>query len=584
MAKLTTLFAAIALLMCSTLVRAAAPTTAPMSVQIEPTTLRPNQSGKITVTVDVPKGLHAQSHTPTEPTYIPFDVTISPNSAVTLGEPVYPKGERKNYPALGPLDVYEGRVVVEVPLTVNATAASGPLKLEGKLQYQMCDESSCFMPQHPKFEANATIEGGGSGVNVTTTAPAVATTAKGIVKSDWGIWTAFGAALLAGLLFNIMPCVLPVLPLKAAAFYRAAEHHRSRSFVLGLAFSVGIVAVFAVLAVLVLVLRVVSWGSLFSNPYFVWSLVILLIACALGLFGTFDIPLPTALYGVDPRQDTIGGNIVFGAFTAILATPCTAPLLPGLLIWASAKPAVIGVPAMLLVGMGMALPYLILSAFPEAAKKFPQTGPWAGLFKQMMGFLLLAAATYFAAGRLVHGADFWWPVTAVVAVAALYLIARTVQLTPNARPVGISAALAVAMLGGTLWWTLKITRDVGWVEYSDAQFRSLRDQHKPVLVKFTANWCGICQKIEGSVFQDPKVWDALKDRGFTAMKVDFSTDAHAPGEQLLLSLNPAGGIPLTAVYGGDGSDPTVLASNYSSAELLEVLKKLATSQSTAAAR
>src|SRR5205085_9237965 len=127
-------------------------------------------------------------------------------------------------------------------------------------------------------------------------------------KERWTIWTAFGAALLAGLLFNVMPCVLPVLPLKAAAFHRAAEHHRSRSLVLGFAFSVGIVGVFAELAVLVLVLRVVQWGSLFSNPIFVWPLVGLLVLCALGLFGAINVRLPTALYSVDPRQDTVGGN------------------------------------------------------------------------------------------------------------------------------------------------------------------------------------------------------------------------------------------------------------------------------------
>src|SRR4029079_11723689 len=134
---------------------------------------------------------------------------------------------------------------------------------------------------------------------------------------------------------------------------------------------------------------------------FVWGIVILLVICAAGMFGTVTLTLPTSLYNVDPRQDTVGGNIVFGAFTAILATPCTAPLLPPLLIWASARPAYIGAPAVMMVGVGMALPYLILSAMPELARKFPRTGPWSELFKQMMGFLMLAAAAYFAGGRLV---------------------------------------------------------------------------------------------------------------------------------------------------------------------------------------
>jgi len=433
-----------------------------------------------------------------------------------------------------------------------------------------------------------------------TTTPAPATAPSATIApapasaggSDWNIWTAFGAALLAGLLFNIMPCVLPVLPLKAAAFHRAGEHRRSRSIALGAAFSVGIIGVFAILAILVLVLRVISWGSLFSNPIFVWGLVILLLICAFGMFGLFTFQLPTALYMVDPRQDTIGGNVIFGAFTAILATPCTAPLLPPLLIWASAQPAYVGVPAMLMVGVGMALPYLILSATPELAKRFPRTGPWSELFKQMMGFMLLAAAAYFGAGRIIHGADFWWVIVAVIAIASLYLMARTVQLTKNAAPVVVSAILAVLMLGGSLWWTAKITGLASggnvsalaeWHPYSDATFEQARASGKPVLVKFTANWCASCQFIEGSVFRDPQVWRALKAHEVTAIKVDL-TDEDAPGKSLLLKLNPAGGIPLTAIFTPGHDQPLVLASVYTSGELLKALDSVTSPTAQASAK
>src|SRR5439155_26465865 len=278
----------------------------------------------------------------------------------------------------------------------------------------------------------------------------------------------------------------------------------------------------------------------------------------------------------------VGGNVICGAFTAILATPCTAPLLPPLLLWASTQPAYLGVPAMLMVGVGMALPYLILSATPELAKHFPRTGPFSELFKQMMGFMLLAAAAYFGAGRIIGGPDFWWVVVAVVAVASFYLMARTVQLTQNARPVAIAATLAVLMLGGTLWWTARITgltaaagisdtSESSFMAYSDDRFNQLRDAGKPVLVKFPANWCGTCQYIEGTVFRDPRVWKALRERDVTAMKVDFSDDNDAPGKDLLLKLNPAGGIPLTAIFSPQRKEPIVLASVYSSEELLKAL-------------
>lgn len=612
------LLALVALLVLATPVAAQPKSRATLSTALNSTVLQPGEPAVLAVVVDVNPGHHAQSRTPLTDNLIRFDVKLDANPAITVGEPMYPAGEIHDYgQPLGKLSVYEGRVIVYVPITVKPDAQPGPLKLTGRATYQICDDKVCFAPERPKFEIDTKVVPAGEAVQPNqpelfadyqatpitaetnaaenpTTAPVETSTPVVALdgRDDWSIMTAFGAAILAGLLFNVMPCVLPVLPLKAAAFHRAAEHHRSRSILLGASFSVGIIAVFAVLAMLVLVLRVISWGSLFSNPWFIWGIVALLVICAAGLFGAINITLPTSLYGVDPRQDTIGGNIVFGAFTAILATPCTAPLLPPLLLWASTQPGYVGVPAMLLVGVGMALPYLLLSATPELARKFPQTGPWSELFKQMMGFMLLAAAAYFGGGRLIHGTGFWWLIVAVVAVAALYLMARTIQLTDHARPVAISATLAVVMLGGTLWWTARITgltqpvvavAGAKFEPYSDKTFQQLRDSGKPVLVKFTANWCATCQVIEGTVFRDSEVWEELKQRDFATLKVDL-TDEDAPGSDLLLKLNPAGGIPLTAIYTPGKSEPLVLASVYSSGELLAALNQVSGTTAHASAR
>lgn len=576
--------------------RAGKPPAATVTATIDPQSLAAGQGATIQLVTEIPPGLHSHSNKPSKSNFIPFVVAMEPSPIAEFSPPNYPPGENHEYPALGgTLNIYTGRVTVTVSVRVKPDAPAGPAKLNGKVSLQMCDENLCYPPAAVKFAIDVTIAGAATTTAASTapttpvptttapatTTPAVASTPKMIDAGEkWSLAYAFGVALVAGLLFNIMPCVLPVLPLKAVGFYEASQHNRARSVALGLVFSAGLISVFALLAMVVLVFRFITWGELFTKGWFIWFIIVpLLTTMGFGLLGGWDFSLPLGVYRFEPRHDTFGGNFFWGALTAILATPCTAPLLPPLLIWASAQPGYVGVPSIIMVGVGMALPYLLLSAMPEVARKFPRTGPFAELFKQVMGLLMLAAATYFAAGRLIHGPQFFWLVVFVIAITSLFLVARTVQLSKNARPVGIASTIAVTMLGGTLWWTAQITglfSSAGgatseFVEFTDDKFRQARDAGKPVLVKFTANWCSTCQVIEGTVFRDRAVWKALESRGFEVLKVDFSTSQEIPGHDLLLKLNPAGGIPLTAIYPAGRENPIVLSSVYNSTELLAAL-------------
>ena len=140
------------------------------------------------------------------------------------------------------------------------------------------------------------------------------------------------------------------------------------------------------------------------------------------------------------------------------------------------------------------------------------------------------------------------------------------------------------MLGGVLWWTARVTcigttptvvaagsaTQAEWVPYSGEKFEALRREGKPVLVKFTANWCATCQVVEGTVFKNPAVWDSLAKHDVVAMKVDL-TNEDAPGKDLLLKLNPGGGIPLTAIFSPSLPQPIVLSSIYQSDALLTAI-------------
>lgn len=593
-------------LLILTIIRsAAAQDRATLSTALNQTALQPGRDAVLAVVLDIEPGFHAQSSRPLSANLIPFKISIDANPALEPQKPLYPAGTIETYPQLGTLSVYSGRAVAYIPIRVKSTAAPGPITLSGTAEFQICDDQMCFQPETPTFKVETQIVPASEVVepnhpelfadleklraaqqSARPTRPSGTASSAAIVsgRPKWTTPVAFGAAFLAGLLFNIMPCVLPVLPIKAKGFYEVAHHRRSQAFFFGLVFSLGLISVFAVLALIVLVFRWFSWGALFSEPWFIWPIVVLLLILSLGLFGSYDVNLPVFVYSFTPRHDTYTGNFFWGALMAILATPCTAPLLPALLLWASAQSAAVGVPAMVMVGVGMAFPYLILSAFPELAAGIPRSGPAAELFRQMLGFMMLSAAAYFAGGRLVHGVGFWWIVVAVVAVAASYLLARTVQIYKTAMPVAVSAVLSVAMLGGMLWWTARINGMLAghsnWRAYSTAEFAAAREAGKPVLVKFTANWCATCQVIEGNVYQESRVWDALRRAEVVAFKVDL-TDADAPGKDLLLKLNPAGGIPLTAIYPARSEEPIVLASIYTTDALLDALNRATEADSQA---
>ncbi|HEY2589045.1 MAG TPA: thioredoxin family protein, partial [Tepidisphaeraceae bacterium] len=530
------------------------------------------------------------------------------NPAITFGEPQYPAGKIEEYPALGKLSVYTDQVVIRIPFTVKPDAKPGPFEIEGKLRYQICDDKACYPPEQPKFRISTKIvpadvevkpnepelfKGAEQATSTTPASLAAPATQPAAVKEAGSSGTLFQflTAFLAGILFNVVPCVLPVLPLKAIGFYEASQHSRARSLSFGIAFSLGLIATFAVFGVLIFGYqwigfhdRPFDWGQLFTKWWFTLTIVGILFLMALGTFGAFSVGVPRGLYSVSPRHDTYLGNFEFGILTALLSTPCTFGMFVGLLAWAITQPPAIGVLILVTVGAGMAFPYLVLSALPEVARRFPRTGPWAEVVKQMMGFLLLLAAVYFARpfiGRVVHGEAFWWLPFAVVCAAALYLIIRTFQFSHTlvARIVGV--AIALLMVAGAYRVVAQLTaKPYEWQPYSDAALAQARASGKIALVEFTADWCGNCQYVEAHVLHSPAIVEAVRKHNVVMLKADVTRD-DAPARPLLEQLNPAGSIPLTVIYSPKTEHPIALTGIYSKEDLQRAIDLAASGQPTA---
>jgi cytochrome c biogenesis protein CcdA len=200
-------------------------------------------------------------------------------------------------------------------------------------------------------------------------------------------------AFAAGFLMNFTPCVLPVIPLKILSIQAHAKEP-ARCFALGLVFGLGIVALYAVLGVLMAGFGL-AWGEQFQKWWLNGILGLFVGAMGLGMLGLFAIRLPQAMYMFNPQSDTAGGSFFMGIFTAVLSTPCTGPLLAATVAWTATQPAAIAFLALLIMGLGMAFPYVLLTAKPTWVERMPRTGPGSELVKQVMGVLMIAVASYF---------------------------------------------------------------------------------------------------------------------------------------------------------------------------------------------
>ncbi len=213
-------------------------------------------------------------------------------------------------------------------------------------------------------------------------------------------WTALVGAFLGGMLLNLMPCVFPVLGLKVMGFVEQAGSEPKKIKMHGLAFAFGLIFSMWVLAGVILMIKAygndVTWGQQMGNPYFLGGIVILLFVLGLNLAGVFEMGLfMTRVGGGGSHKEGYAGSFVSGIVTTLVATPCSGPFLGAAMGYTLAQPALIALFLFTIFGLGIAMPYLVMSFFPSLIKMLPRPGEWMETFKKLMAFTLFAAAAFF---------------------------------------------------------------------------------------------------------------------------------------------------------------------------------------------
>ena len=482
--------------------------------------------------------------------------------------------------------VYEGTFTVYVPMTIAAGATEGTRTLTLIASFQTCTDRNCMAPAEVELTIPITIKRGASSGTLPTEfanfdanvfgAIRGGTAASDVIQFDVfgfdftidpngnGFFLLLLVAALGGALLNFTPCVLPVIPLKIMGLAKSAGNHRGRMLYLSAVMSAGIVGFWMALGLTITSISgFSSTNQLFQYPLFTIGVGAIIGVMAIGMTGFFTIPLPQFLQSVEAKHDSVLGSFLFGIMTAVLSTPCTAPLMGAAAAWAVLQPTDTVLMVFASIGIGMAMPYIILSAFPKLVSRMPRAGAASELIKQSMGLLLLAAAAFFlgsgAASWLVEPPDapakwYWWCVAAPGGAAGAWIFIRTMQITraPLRRiGWGILGAIIVA-ISVTIGVTQSSHGPVRWILYTPARMDAALAAGDVVVMDFTAEWCLNCKALESTVLYSTAVAELLNSEGVTPIKVDITGNNEIGNEALRKAKRAT--IPLLVIYAPNGTE------------------------------
>ena len=382
------------------------------------------------------------------------------------------------------------------------------------------------------------------------------------------LWVYIAFAILGGLILNLMPCVLPVISLKILGFVGQAGTETGRMRRLGWAFCAGIVATFLTLALIVLVLKssgeLIGWGFQFQYPGFVMAMSALVFALALSLFGVYEILLPVSSSNLGglPEREGLLGSFLNGVLATILATPCTAPFLGTALGFAFAQTAGVVVAIFAAIGVGMALPYVVLALKPDWMELIPKPGPWMVRFKQLMGFLLVATVLWllWVLGNQVGVEGVIWTSTFLLVLSvACWVWGQWGGIQYSRRSRWIVRLVVLALLAGGYGFLLhpvlvterKLAVEptagaLAWQPFSIMGVEELVASGRMVFIDFTAEWCWTCKVNERVVLAQDQVRDKFAEHNVALVKADWTN--RNPEITRLLQAFGRSGVPLYVIF------------------------------------
>ncbi len=426
------------------------------------------------------------------------------------------------------------------------------------------------------FKAGQTISGVLTLTDAAGQIEALSVTAEpGAAAATTALWEALLFALLGGLILNLMPCVFPILAMKAFAIARLAAENRRTARAHAAFYTFGVLASFAAIGLALLGLRAagqsLGWGFQFQSPVFVAVMAWVLFAVGLNLSGVFGIE--TQFAGAGQGLVSRGGrtgSFFSGVLAVLVATPCTAPFMGVAITAALAAPPAATVAVFLAMGLGLAAPTALLTVIPAVARLLPRPGAWMDVLKQALAFPMYAAAAWLVwVASLQSG-----PEGVLACAAGLVLVgfaAWALRFGPRVgRGLAITATIAALALLPLVQQAQPPSATATTERYTPQHLADLRAAGRPVFVNMTAAWCVTCLVNERIALSPSPVRDAFAAAGVVYLKGDWTRQD--PEITRFLREQGRDGVPLYVFFPSGGRAPVILPQILTQSAVLDALR------------
>lgn len=568
--------------------------------------LQPGKSNRIAVELTIHEPWHVNSNKPEEDFLIPTAVNFNQTETVTFGKINYPEPQIKTFEfSDNPLAIYNGTVYAFTTITIPPDYREKSVIVTGSVGYQACNDQSCLAPDELEFSQKIPVAATGESVKEINqklfsklSEPIQLKDQSGLasVIESKGMFVAFLIIFVSGLALNLTPCVYPLIPITISYFGGQVGGKKIGLFFHGIIYVLGMAIIYSTHGVIAALTGSIL-GSWLQNPFVLLFIALVMGLLSLSMFGLYEIRVPTKIanFAGQSKQGYFG-TLFMGITVGLIAAPCIGPFLLALLTYVGEKgDPVLGFLMFFVLSLGLGLPFIFLALFSGMIKHIPQSGEWMVWVRKIFGFILIGMAFYFL--HPIIGNDLWY----YVLLASTFLFGGVYlawidpstsqgKVFPIVRNVFgilfIIVGVFFSVTGVETYIDVRLrqfqnsiegeglvtSNEIKWREYSDQTLTIAREQNKPIMIDFYADWCIPCKELDKLTFTDPRVIEISRE--FIMVKADL-TQASDPGvEQLKKQYNIKGVPTLLFVDSNNQEIPNTRVFGYiNSDEFLEIIER-----------